>query len=273
MKILIAVKSCCRDLDAGFHQAIRETWGKDFDWPGDTVNVRFFIGIGDRTTSKNLQDETTLPCPDGYDDLPAKTEEILKWSFLQGYDMTFLCDNDTYIIPDNLNYTTFRNFDYSGRFGPEPVIGTRFSYRDCHEIQHDQCAPWASGGVGYFISRKAAEIVGRDGIEGWAEDLGIAQTLAPYIEKSEITAADLPDFECVSAWHVQRFSVFEHKFYPIFLHEIYRHHTPEKWYLEVAADEFKARELIAKQPKPRIITNDELEARRKSAQAWKAGRR
>jgi hypothetical protein len=51
MRLAVCVKSCNRDKANGCHQAIRETWGKDFP---SNVDVRFFVGQG--SDSKLLPD-------------------------------------------------------------------------------------------------------------------------------------------------------------------------------------------------------------------------
>lgn len=41
-KLAICIKSCHRDMDAGLHSAIRETWGKDAQALG--ISLFFFMG-------------------------------------------------------------------------------------------------------------------------------------------------------------------------------------------------------------------------------------
>jgi hypothetical protein len=193
--LLIAVKSCHRDADFGYHHAIRDTWGRGLD-------VRFFMGgrpIG------SYADELCIDCKDDYESLPWKTKEILKWFLEQTEkDYIFLCDCDTFILPDNLTHTDFKRYDYSGRFGEHPAIGTLFPYTDGRGNHYPNCAPWASGGFGYFLSRRAAKCVLLCDPYTWAEDMFVGQSLSPYIRVGDITAADLPRFAGVAAWHFQR---------------------------------------------------------------------
>lgn len=272
--ILVAVKSCARDLEAGLHQAIRETWGKDF--PGN-VDVRFFIGGGLQLGFPYKPDEIILYCPDGYDDLSKKTQGILQYSLINGYEFTFLCDNDTFVIPKLLVGTEFRAYDYSGRFGTNPPIGTTFDYRDCRRIMRIGCHPWASGGVGYFLNRRAAQAIADTVITptDWAEDLWVGQVIGPHVIAGDMTAADLPNFECQCAWHIKRFDIFEHKFYPEMIREIYERGTPEPWYHEIKKDEAKVLEIQAAQkiPKTRVPSDEELVARQKSANQFRKSRR
>lgn len=196
MRLLIAIKSCQEHRLAGHHGSILNTWGKDV--PSD-VDLRFFIGDAGRFEPKSDQ-TVCLGCPDEYAGLPRKTKAILGWSLWNGYDYTFLCDTDTFVIPNHLLRCGFESWDYSGRFGPSPQIGTTFEYRDEHQTI-EKCHPWASGGIGYFLSRKAAELVARSWPTQWAEDLHVGQVLGPHIQAGEITAADIPDFECNISWH------------------------------------------------------------------------
>ena len=83
-----------------------------------------------------------LPClRDAYDRLPQLTRGFCQWALTRtDWDYLFKCDDDTYTsIPRLLNY------DLAGRdyVGAEWRPGVRYG----------------SGGAGYFLSRRAAEIV------------------------------------------------------------------------------------------------------------------
>jgi hypothetical protein len=77
MNVLLAVKSCQRDLDHGCHDIIRSTWGKDVH----EANLRFFVGAL-QESEKISQGDVFLNVPDDYDSLPFKTREILRWSLV-----------------------------------------------------------------------------------------------------------------------------------------------------------------------------------------------
>lgn len=186
MRLLLAIKSCQRDLDRGYHDAIRQTWGRDTRG----ADLQFFTGAD-------------LNAPDDYDSLPFKTREILRRSIQSGYDFTFLCDTDTFIIPSRLMSCDFQRYDFSGRFGSMPELGKTFNYRDQRGV-YNNIHPWPSGGVGYFVSRKAAEIVVATDPVVWAEDMFVGQALGPHIQSGAITAKDLPGFECCVSWHFPR---------------------------------------------------------------------
>lgn len=172
MKILIAVKSCHRDIALGFNQIVRDTWGRDFP-------VTFFVGRGQ---SELADDEVMLDCPDEYLDLPAKVRTILAWALWRGYDFVFLCDTDSYVAVDQLLSSGFEDYDYVGNFNGE--LGKPKAVEGAHYA-------WTSGGDGYWLSRKATEIVATaPEPTDWAEDKITGQLLGPLIASGEIKAKD-----------------------------------------------------------------------------------
>jgi len=199
VRILLAVKSCQAHCIAGYHEAILNTWGKNVP---SSVNLQFFIGDTEGYFESKDNQTIYLDAPDDYMSLPLKTKAIVRWSLWNQYDYTFLCDTDTFIIPDRLLRCGFEKFDYSGRFGTEHLAGITFHYQDPKGNYLD-CHPWASGGVGYFLSRKAAEIIVRKQPKVWAEDMFVGQALGPHIQTGVITASDL-SIECQCAWHFPR---------------------------------------------------------------------
>src|SRR5277367_5778409 len=110
MRLLVAIKSCQRDKVSGCHQAIRDTWGKDF--PAD-VDVRFFVGGSEISL---LADEVLVPVIDDLVNLPLKVREIAKYAIDKNYDFAYICDVDTFVIPKRLLASGFENYDYLGRF-------------------------------------------------------------------------------------------------------------------------------------------------------------
>lgn len=200
MQLLIAVKSCHKHALEGYHEAIRRTWGSDLP---KNVELRFFVGMpGDY---KNWQpDETQIHEDDNYDELPKKTRGILRWFLERSYDFIFLCDTDTFCLPWKLIGCGFEKYDVSGRFGTHPEIGTTFEHRDDRGNFIEKCHPWPSGGVGYFLSRKAASTVVDTEPMTWAEDLYVGQACGPDIQEDVLWARDIPDFEAQVSWHFPR---------------------------------------------------------------------
>jgi hypothetical protein len=193
VSLLIAVKSCQRD--RSLHETIRQTWG--FAMPA-WVTLRFFMG---GLTGTTKEDEIELDCPDDYRSLPNKTRAITRWFLDSQIDShIFLCDNDTHITPGFLELD-YPNYDYAGRFNYWPTgakMGTTFRYNDGQGNVHDPCHAWASGGFGYFLSRKAAKIVTEMIPVSWAEDLSVGQVLGPKIRSGEIVGHEF-NYDCV--WH------------------------------------------------------------------------
>jgi len=143
LKVLIGLKSCWRDTENGFNQAVRDTWAQDVKG----ADVRFFVGS---LPVSPKWDEVGLECPDDYNGLPWKTKAICQWAWDQDYTHVFLCDSDTFLMPARLLDSGFENFDYVGHFNgargiPNAIYGSLYS--------------WASGGSGYWLSRQAMKIV------------------------------------------------------------------------------------------------------------------
>lgn len=184
-KLLIAIKSCWRDKNLDYHDVIRETWGKDLS---PEVKLQFFVG-GSGDKSNNLQkDEVSLNCGDSYAELPQKTKKIMAWSLAldwrhqsPAYDYTFLCDTGSFVIPHHLMNCGFENYDYMGFWGGGSHKSFPYRLEDaergCPVQLVQKCWPWAAGG-GYFLSRKAMEIVANTKLKYWAEDLQTGQTMA-----------------------------------------------------------------------------------------------
>lgn len=195
MRTLIAVKSCWSDMKQGCHDTILKTWGKQVD------DLRFFIGLP--YDGLSLEKIAHLDVADDYDSLPQKTRKILQWSLGRDYDYTFLCDVDTFLIPYKLFQTKFQNYDYSGRIGSEHTLGVPFRYKDGRGQIRPKCYTWASGGFGYFLSRKAAEYVVKAVIDPkeWAEDVHVGDVLGPLIATGKVAASNLEHFENEASWH------------------------------------------------------------------------
>ena len=180
-KILIAIASCERDSNNGFNQAVRDTWLNN-----SKVDYKFFRGTGN---SSNKEDEILLDCPDDYLSLPYKTHEIMRWAADRDYNYIFKCDTDTYVVLENLLNSDFKNWDYIGHFNAP--IGVP-------NVVYNKLYTWASGGSGYFVSNKAANIIASQtsteksvcpNIRIPCEDLWIGQVLGPYIESGDLKAA------------------------------------------------------------------------------------
>lgn len=228
-KLAICVKSCHRDLDAGHHDAIRGAWGRDAKANG--VDVFFFVGhdpnqADSRRIRRYVSGEVLLDCRDDYESLPTKTRRICQWAMGKMFPYLFLCDNDTFVKIPQLLKTGFEKSDYSGYFRDHLPGEAPFNYSDPFG-EYPGCRAWASGGIGYFLSRKAVEIVAADPPTGWAEDMWVGQVLADYIDKKEIKAEPL-DIKRKATWHFEKMN--DHLVYkPEFMKLAYENPLKNGW--------------------------------------------
>lgn len=137
-------------------QAIRDTWAKDVP---EEMSVRFFYG--QPYEGYSVFPDVYLDCPDDYEHLPAKVVAICRWAVAEGYDWMLKADDDTYIWPQRaLEEIRWKQWDYAG------YMANSGSY--------------ISGGPGYWISRKAMEIVAASTPHTWAEDMCVGETLRKH---------------------------------------------------------------------------------------------
>lgn len=219
MKILVAIESCERDLNKMHHVALRDTWGRDLNGWAD---LRFFVGRGGCSLGG---DEIRLDAPDDYDGLPLKTKALAKWVVEQQYDHVFKCDTDTFVRVDLLRQSGFEGHDYTGRFGAGYNGSMLPHFDDCRLREIGPIWPYASGGVGYFLSRHACEIVSEMPLVHWAEDFCVGQVLGPRIASGELKSRNPEKFDGHVAWHYctqGRNRAFD----PRWLREAYRHGRP-----------------------------------------------
>ena len=164
-KPLIMVMCCKAKMDR--IEAIRQTWLQDARDLG--IDVRFFYGHGFTPSSfvppVTIEDTTgkltvSLPCDDSYEALPTKVKMAFAWAVDHGYTNALKIDDDTYCVPNRLLTSGFEANDWIGRINHQP---------DGH---------YCSGGSGYWLSKKAMEIVANAKLDGdWAEDREIGRIL------------------------------------------------------------------------------------------------
>lgn len=173
MKLLIAISTCYDFEKNGSNQTLRETWLPEV-CKLDGVDYRFFIGHGQGGEDAELFSDTVLlNVDDGYGALSYKTQHSLRWAAAEGFDYVFRCFPDTYCRPERLVLCGFHGSDYYGDFRGET------------------CGPdnYPSGGPGYFLSRRAYELLLEAPIEGvhrvstYAEDLWVGQILNRHRDK------------------------------------------------------------------------------------------
>jgi hypothetical protein len=202
MKTLIAVISFQGDAENGNHDNIRQTWGKDVASAG--ADLRFFIGRRDKVYAPKAdeilipwQEDGTRTCAHPYWHAePGCTcveywqvlyRGILDWSIRNGYDYTYLAENDTFLIPRKLMKIGFENYDFSGWM----------MYLKADQPDHFYVEP----GAGYFLSKRAAEIVLRPAPDHRHFDALVCDTLRPLAERGEATIKHLDHFWNEVAWH------------------------------------------------------------------------
>jgi hypothetical protein len=138
----------------------RETWFEEARQCAD-VEAVFLIGAAGEVSRPVLVDDLLLlPCPNDYAALPQRTRWFCQWAIEnRSFEYLFKCDDDTFVCLDRLVGYQTRRRDYIGAEW-RPGVG------------------YASGGAGYFLSRRAAEWVagGLAALEG-AEDKMVGDVL------------------------------------------------------------------------------------------------
>jgi hypothetical protein len=148
VKPLIAIMSC--EKDRWLHETQRQTWIADIP---EGTDYKFFLGAV--TVPDQQDDEVVLSCGDDYASLTEKMKAICKWALEHGYTHVFKCDTDTCVWVSRLLQTEYWKYDYVG--------GLNNWY--------------ASGGSGYWLSRRAMQWVVEDiGTCEW-EDVYVGQVL------------------------------------------------------------------------------------------------
>jgi hypothetical protein len=189
-KVLITISGWVTGATNGDHDAIRETWVEDLQYHSN-LDYRFFIGDGTPVTAADearlesafqhatrghkhkavttkhqekftyvpKSDEVVVPCPDGYLYLGHKSWHSHKWALDHGYDYIFQAFPDTFIDVNKLMLCGFEAHDYIG-------VGLGGHERE-----------FASGGCGYWLSRKAIEVHLKEPVDDWAEDRYVGRAL------------------------------------------------------------------------------------------------
>lgn len=180
MKILVAIGSNAH----GINQPIRDTWLKSINSVG--FEYKFFYGEGQAVeedhqwkqsclslppeyetklpyTENSIElfgDEVALPVPDDHLHVPYKTREIFRYALNFGFDFVFKCFEDTYVSLPRLSTSHFETADYTGRLCGNHEMGA-----------------YASGGPGYWLSKRSLEVLAPSKITRWADDWWVGNTL------------------------------------------------------------------------------------------------
>lgn len=194
-RILIgALSGWQKDGDASTREVYRErrrrcfeTWFQDC--PGAGCDAVFLLGWDPQDAPATwprepMRDEAVLllPCKNEYAHLPARTREFCRWALGNSgqWDYLFKCDDDTYVAPKRLASLVhvLRSKPQAPDYVGCPMAPTWPNLAAWRARGHK---PYASGGAGYLLSRRAAEIVARDlpqtdEVRG-AEDLAVGRVL------------------------------------------------------------------------------------------------
>ena len=224
MNLAVCVKSCHKDLDRGCHDAIRSTWGLDLKALG--VETYFFMGSDPsqqdtRRCRRYVSNEVVVDCRDDYESLPVKTRRICQWVMGKTFERVFLCDTDTYINARAFLSSSFERYDYAGRFIKDGTYpgGPPFRYEDEHGNLYPECRAWASGGWGYFLSRRAANVIASTPPTMWAEDMQVGNSLASGIDNGVLIGTSMTEdtlgtfhYPKVTTPYKPEFMVLAHKY-------------------------------------------------------------
>ena len=161
MKILVAVESCVKNRH--LHSVMGYTWLADLP---QEIDVRFFMGDANST----YYQEVILPVEDSYLGLSMKTREICRWAARANYDYLFKVDTDTLVSVKNLLISNFAPHDYVGGENADNLPPNVGSGR----------IEFASGGAGYWLSKKAIDIVSGGRHEVCGEDVYVALMLREH---------------------------------------------------------------------------------------------
>lgn len=170
MKILIAIHgSHAQPVEM---QAQRETWLQDLHGAAD---YKFFLGYpGIPDDDVVLVENVDGPVWEGKPGLRRslvlniKTEALARYAFENDYDFVFKCDDDTYVRVPALLESGFEQHDYVGCTEQHYTVRLGW-YR------------WAGGGGGYWLSRRAMEVIAENGARKiLAEDFSVGNTLATH---------------------------------------------------------------------------------------------
>lgn len=152
-RILIGVLSA--EICSKRRHACRDTWaGVAQSHP--EIELVFALGASATAGSYRDRDIVYLRCPDDYPSLPQKTRAFCQWAIKAWhFDYLMKCDDDTYV--------------HSGR-----LLAAHFSGE---YIGHDM-GGYASGGAGYLLSPRAAQIIANNvtALTGF-EDIEVGQAL------------------------------------------------------------------------------------------------
>lgn len=161
---LILMASCEAYRHNGVNDAARRTWIER--WGAD-VSYKFVLG---RECNNPAEDELIVDASDAYEGLSYKVRAARAWASANGFDYTFHCGTDTYVVVPRLLESGFEHSDYSG-----------YLIHDEHRLYAPRNIQFAQGGGGYWLSAFAGGFVEKAALPEWnsgkAEDVFVANAL------------------------------------------------------------------------------------------------
>lgn len=163
-KLAVLVISCKKNRHK--QQAIRDTWAKDARLAN--IDVYFIEGHSEQSEALLVEDRLILPVPDTYEYLSHKIWHGVSAALrIIDADHYFKLDDDCLLNVQKLLEFAYEKFDY---IGSDVNLGSRTAF-DWHstavfnkqlaglifEIDPEQT--WYDGQGGYFLSRKAANLI------------------------------------------------------------------------------------------------------------------
>ena len=194
MKILTAVMGCHLHEQLGFHQAIRDTWGKQIN---EFTDFRIFVG---RQTHLHIGDNVIqLDVPDTKDHLLEKVVAICKFAVEEGYDSIFKVNTNTYINVPLLRTTEHWKYDYAGA-----VVGTLGS-----EYAGTEALGFVQGSASW-LSRNAMKLVEYNALSFMIEHLQpwlkYNHLIAPYPHSEDLWIGQVLGRHYLNTMTDQRYS-------------------------------------------------------------------
>ena len=169
IKILMCILSC--DKYKKRRDACLETWVVE----NSDIESIFVVGNPNIKMPVLTGNILVVPCSDEYDHLTHKVRWFCLWA-LANYDFRYIfkCDDDSYVVYDRLLDVSDGRFDYRGF----------------------DIGGYASGGAGYFMSKRATmAVVGRLNETHAHEDLKIGKIIQSS-GMSFIPDGDFQPFNC-----------------------------------------------------------------------------
>lgn len=207
-KFIIAILTCEKNKDR--LEAVRETWVKDL-----TENFKVFYVFARPGEKTELRGSNLyLDCADNYENIPGKI--ISLYNFLIAnfdFDYIYKCDDDTYVNIQALLELDLEDKDYVGNFvkNEETTIDRTAHYGKCADkslevpYRGEFITPWARGGRGYFLSKRATielcKLATHQDISDLFEDKMVADILsrADNIKTLHLKKNEMPSLHPIQA--------------------------------------------------------------------------